>query len=223
MIPIGFILLIASGCTSSSDGSDADPQTPGESIVAGSDDDETPETTAAPVILALAENLGLLPAQCFDAVPEPTTTEPPPTTTTTTDPEAESTTTTAAPTTEPPAPTTTIAKPPTIAVVDCNGTYAGAVYAAMCIGSDLEVDAEEIIDQPNELAAVTCPGDPSLDWPGERVLLRAAARICLPIFETSFRQSYADSEIDTRELVPSRGVWERGDRRIVCSADERAQ
>ncbi len=217
------VLLLSAACTRSSDGpSSSDGAVDGsdggtaESLLA----EETTTTTAAPLILGLAEDLGLLPAQCFDAVPEPPTTEPPPSTTTTTVAGAESTTTVAPTTTDPPPPTTTIPKPPTIAIVDCRGTHAGAAFAAMCVGSLIE--ANEIIDQPNELGQVGCPGDAALEWPGDRLLRRAAARACLVIFEQAFGEPYSESEVTTSELVPTRSVWERGDRRIVCTADRLA-
>ena len=207
-------------CTSSDDGSGG----------TGSDDSaeqaaataETTSTTAAPLVRGLGEDLGLGPGQCYAAPPETTTTTAPPTTVApTTEPADDSevtTTTEATTTTEPPPITTTIPTPPLVAIVSCEGSHDGVVFATFCIGS--LVDDDEIIDLPTELGAVECDGDPDLVWPGDRLLRRSAARECVARFEDVFGEPYALSEIGTTEFVPSRGVWERGDRRIVCTADQ---
>lgn len=182
---------------------------------------ETTTTTAAPIVRGLGENLGLEPGQCYAAAPETTTTTAAPTTMPpTTEPiEGESTTEPPAPTTtEAPPITTTIPRPPLIAIVNCEGTNEGVVFATFCIGS--LVDESEIIDLPTELGAVECDGDPDLAWPGDRLLRRSAARECVARFEEVFDEPYALSEIGTTEFVPSKGVWEQGDRRIVCTADQ---
>jgi len=178
---------------------------------------EATTTTAPPIVRGLGESLGLAPGQCYDAVPETTTTTLPPTTLAPTI-EGETTTTQAPTTTEPQAATTTIPRPPLVAIVECAGTNEGVVFASFCIGSLVEED--ELVDLPNELGVVECDGDPDLVWPGDRLLRRAAARECVDRFEDVFSEPYATSEIGTTEFVPSRGVWERGDRRIVCTADQ---
>ncbi len=204
--------LLAGACTG---GSDAGPEATGSSTTI-----ET-TTTAAPIVRGLGENLGLIPGQCYAEPPETTTTTSPPTTLPPTSVTIEGETTTEPPppsTTEAPPITTTIARPPLIAIVNCEGTNAGVVFATFCIGS--LVAADEIIDLPGEMGVVECDGDPSLDWPGDRLLRRSAARECTARFEEVFGEPYAVSEIGTTEFVPSRGVWDRGDRRIVCTADQ---
>lgn len=178
---------------------------------------ETTTTTAAPNVRGLGESLGLAPGQCYASVPETTTTTLPPTTVPPTI-EGETTTTVVQTTTEPPPITTTIPRPPLVAIVECEGTNTGVVFASLCMGSLIEED--ELVDIPSELGEVECDGDPDLDWPGDRLLRRAAARECVARFEDVFGEPYATSDIGTTEFVPSRGVWETGDRRIVCTADQ---
>ena len=180
--------------------------------------ESTTTTTAPPNVRGLGESLGLQAGQCYDDVPETTTTTQP---TTTLAPTSEGDTTTEpAPTTttEPPPITTTIPRPPLVAIVECEGTNQGIVFATFCIGS--LVDSGELVDLPSELGVVDCDGDPDLAWPGDRLLRRAAARECVATFEAVFNEPYATSEIGTTEFVPSRSVWETGDRRIVCTADQ---
>jgi hypothetical protein len=203
----------------------SDGEAGGETTTSAPEQTEAPDTTtttAAPIIRGLAVELGLLPGQCYAAVPEPTTTTTEPTTTTNSSTEgsdsADETTTTVAATTEATAPPSTIPQPRTVAVVECSGTREGVVYGAMCLGSLLATD--RIVTEPRDLGVVTCPGDSLLPWPGERTLRRAAARVCLEIFEELYGEPYALSEVATVELVPSRGVWEQGDRRVVCGADQ---
>ena len=178
---------------------------------------EPTTTSAPPDVRGLGESLGLEPGQCYDDVPETTTTTQPPTTQAPTS-EGESTTEAETTTTEPPPITTTIPRPPLVAIVECEGTNEGVVYATLCIGSLVAED--ELVDLPSELGEVECDGDPELVWPGDRLLRRAAARECVAIFEVVFDEPYATSAIGTTEFVPSRSVWERGDRRIVCTADQ---
>jgi len=178
---------------------------------------EATTTTAAPDVRGLGESLGLKPGQCYAAVPETTTTTQPPTTVPTTI-EGETSATEALTTTEPPPITTTIPRPPLVAIVECEGTNEGVVFASFCIGS--LVEDGELVDLPSELGVIECDGDPDLEWPGDRLLRRAAARECVARFDDVFGEPYATSEIGTTEFVPSRSVWERGDRRIVCTADQ---
>lgn len=206
------LALIALGCTQ-----DDEPTTADESSSTVTTAEETTTTTEAPDIRGLGESLGLAPGQCYADVPETTTTTQP---TTTTPPTSEGETTTTVPpeTTEPPPITTTIPRPPLVAIVNCEGTNLGVVYETFCIGS--VVDPLELVDRPEELGRVECNGDPELEWPGDRLLRRAAARECVARFEEVFDEPYALSDISTTEFVPSRGVWEQGDRRIVCTADQ---
>ncbi len=176
----------------------------------------TTTTTAPPVVLALVPNLDLVESECFAEIPPPTNVPTPPTTldgaTTSRNDQASTGTEATVPDTLPL--TTTIPKPPTIAVVDCNGSMTGQVYATFCLG-----DSE---DSPGELTAVACPGDDGLDYPGDRTLRRAAARICLQRFEQTFREPYAWSTRGAQEFIPTEGVWNRGDRRAVCLATQPA-
>ena len=201
--------MVLSSCTS---GDDETTDTSSTTVTT-----EATTTTAPPIVRGLGESLGLAPGQCYAAVPETTTTTQRPTTLPPTS-EGETTTTEAAATTDPPAPTTTIPRPPLVAIVECEGTNEGVVFASFCIGSLVEGD--ELVDLPSELGVVECDGDPDLAWPGDRLLRRAAARECVARFEGVFDEPYATSEIGTTEFVPSRSVWERGDRRIVCTADQ---
>jgi len=207
------IVLAASACTGSGDDAISELEIETTTI-------PTTTTTQPPIVRGLGETLGLSPGQCYADVPETTTTTAPPTTAPSTVPGEtdDGETTTTAPTTERPPITTTIPRPPMIAIVNCEGTNEGVVFDAFCIGS--LVPTGESIDLPTELGRVECDGDPDLDWPGDRLLRRAAARECVEQFETVFDEPYATSEIGTTEFVPSRGVWERGDRRVVCTADQ---
>lgn len=204
------IALLISACT----GSDEDAIDTTASTVTTI---ETTTTTAAPDIRGLGESLGLAPGQCYADVPETTTTTQPPTTLPPTI-EGETTTTVVQTTTEPPPITTTIPRPPLVAIVECEGTNKGVVFASFCIGS--LVEADELVDIPSELGEVECDGDPDLAWPGDRLLRRAAARECVARFEDVFDEPYATSAIGTTEFVASRSVWENGDRRVVCTADQ---
>lgn len=204
------MVVVLASCTSGDETSSNDASSTTETT-------EETTTTAPPDIRGLGESLGLAPGQCYDAVPETTTTTEAPTTLPPTI-EGETTTTTAPTTTEPQPITTTIPRPPLVAIVECEGTNKGVVFATFCVGS--LVEDGELVDLPSELGVVECDGDPDLVWPGDRLLRRAAARECVARFEDVFSEPYATSEIGTTEFVPSRGVWERGDRRIVCTADQ---
>ncbi len=200
--PALVLLLLGGACTSSS---------AGEGAVGDENSTTTTTTTTppAPVILALAPNLGLSPDQCFAEVPAVETTTP---TTLATSPEPEDGAE-AANVTEPTTPetlpeTTTIPRPPTVAVVDCNGTNLGQVYAAFCLGNDAEA--------PGELTAIACPGLEPQDYPGDRTIRRAAARICLQRFEETFGEEYGSSTRVAQEFTPNEGVWALGDHRVVC-------
>lgn len=207
-----FAIALTSSCTSGDEDAD-DAITSSASTTAS-----TTTTTEPPIVRGLGESLGLVAGQCYDDVPETTTTTQPTTTLPPTSEGEDTTTTTAPPATEPPPITTTIPRPPLVAIVECAGTNEGIVFAAFCIGS--LVEPPELVDLPTELGEVPCDGDPALEWPGDRLLRRAAARECVDRFEEAFGEPYALSEIGTTEFVPSRGVWERGDRRIVCTADQ---
>ena len=210
LVAVGCVL--AGACTSS----------PGERADAGATTTTTiaaTTTVAPPIVLGLGPNLDLVDAECFAEIPVPTTL--PATTLPTT-----GTSTSASPTPDPPtsgptvpdtlAVTTTDPKPPTVAIVDCGGTHLGQVYATFCLGSD----EESVGTSDEELTAVACPGDEGLDYPGDRTLRRAAARICLQRFEETFRQRYSVSSRIAQEFIPTEGVWNRDDRRVVCLSIE---
>lgn len=182
-------------------------------------------TTVPPVVLGLSPNLDLVATECFADLPtatsvasteqddradqndsadqdegaEPTGNEQP-------TPETEPTIPDTLPV------TTTIPMPPMLAIVDCNGSNLGQVFATFCLGDDEEASGQ--------LTAVACPGDPDLDYPGDRSLRRAAARVCLQRFEESFKQPYSIATRVAQEFVPTEGVWNRGDRRVVCHSVE---
>ncbi len=225
------LALLTSSCSLFS-GDDNASTTDGLETSAGEGDDspsttaapeETTTTTLPPVVLALSPNLALTPGQCYDSVPAPiettTTTTPLPVESIAGQETTTTSTTISTTTTEPPSPTTTLPRPPTVAVVDCNGTRRGVVYSIMCLGS-LAAKDDLVIDRPEDLGQVGCPGEIGLDWPGDRLLRRAGARVCLGMFESIYGETYALSEITTEEFVPSKGVWALGDRRLVCAASE---
>jgi hypothetical protein len=208
------LALLLTACTS-------DGESTSDSGITTNTTADTTTTTMAPIVRGLGEDLGLEPGQCYAGPPETTTTTAPTTTVPPSTDVADGVSTTEPPppaTTEPPPVTSTIPRPPLVAIVNCEGTHEGVVFATFCIGS--LVTADQIIDLPTELGEVECPGDPELVWPGDRLLRRAAARECVARFDEVFDEPYALSEIGTTEFVPSRGVWERGDRRIVCTADQ---
>ncbi len=169
-------------------------------------------TTVPPVFLGVSPNLDLVATECFADLPTTTSvasTEDPDQDEGA-EPEANEQSTIE---TEPAIPdtlpvTTTIPAPPMLALVDCNGSNLGQVFATFCLGDDEEA--------PGQLTAVACPGDPDLEYPGDRSLRRAAARVCLQRFEEAFKQSYSIASRVAQEFVPTEGVWNRGDRRVVC-------
>lgn len=206
---IAAVAIVSTACTSgSSAGSDIESGGDGST----SSTEESTTTTERPAIIALTPSLGLTPDQCWAEVPEATTT-----TTSTT--EAPSTTA-ALPTTTvaPTAPetlgetVTTLPRPPTIAVVPCEGTHEGRAFAAFCLLEDLESDTDR-------LTSGSCAVASDLEWPGDRAVRRAAARICIQRFEENFGESYGESELIAREFTPTEGVWDLGDRRVVCTVD----
>lgn len=214
LVTLAAVVLATGACTGSGDDAISEPEIEPTTI-------PTTTTTQPPIVRGLGETLGLRPGQCYADVPETTTTTTAPPTTappTVTGEADDGEPTTTAPTTERPPITTTIPRPPMVAIVNCEGTNEGVVFDAFCIGS--LIPSADIIDLPTELGRVECDGDPDLDWPGDRLLRRAAARECVERFETVFDEPYATSEIGTTEFVPSRGLWQRGDRRVVCTADQ---
>lgn len=203
------LALVAAACTSgSAAGSDVESGAEGSTPST----EESTTTTERPAIIALTPSLGLTPDECWAEVPEATTT-----TTSTTEPPA---------TTEP-LPTTTVAqsapetlgetittlpRPPTIAVVPCEGTHEGRAFAAFCLLEDLESETDRLTNGSCAIAS-------DLEWPGDRAVRRAAARICIQRFEETFGESYGESELVAREFTPTEGVWDLGDRRVVCTVD----
>ncbi len=197
------MLLLAAACTGSGDGGESG----GSST---SSDESTTTSTDPPSIVALTPSLGLAPDQCWSEVPEATTTS-------TTQP-PRTTSSLATTTTEPVVPETlgetqtTLPRPPTIAIVTCEGTHTGQAFAAFCLLEDFESESDR-------LTSGNCSVPSELDWPGDRAVRRAAARICLQRFEEHFGEPYAQSQLIAREFTPTEGVWELGDRRVVCTVD----
>lgn len=207
------IVLAAAGCTNGEGDAGSDPIGDTGSSVA-----DVTTTTIPAVLIGLTPDLALLPDQCWAPIPEPdetTTTIPP-------DPEADIDDTTPLVTeaTTPatlPDPVSTVPAPPVIGIVDCAGTHDGRAFAVFCLGSDPESS-----EDPAPLTAIAClPADQAeeLAWPGDRVVRRTAARICLQRFEETMGEPYALSELTAREFTPTEGVWDRGERRVVCTVD----
>lgn len=172
----------------------------------------TTTSTAPPTILALAPSLGLAPQQCFSdlvlAEDDQSTT-----TSSLSEPTDET-----EPTAPPLSETTSVPRPATVAVVECAGTNNGQVYATFCLGTFQADEGEgaavgRAVDQ---LTSVACPGNPDLDYPGDRSIRRAAARICLQRFEEQFQEEYASSDRVAQEFTPTEGLWDLGDHRVVC-------
>ncbi len=203
------LVLLATACTGGSGAS----STGDEAGDTTAPEEEVTTTTDPPSIVALTPSLGLAPDQCWSEVPEVTTTTEAPDTTT-----VGPTTTLATTTTEPTVPetlgetATTLPRPPTIAVVTCEGTHQGRAFAAFCLLEDLNAETDR-------LTSGNCSVPSDLEWPGDRAVRRAAARICLQRFEEAFEESYAQSPLVAREFTPTEGVWELGDRRVVCTVD----
>ncbi len=190
---------------------------------AGSDDtDESgPSTTSeattttaeAPVLYGLVPNVALGTDQCWSGIPETTTTTTPPEPPNTT--EAPAITLDTVPETLPPT-VTTVPQAPLIGVVDCAGTHEGQAYATFC----LVPAVDEAGERTGELTSGICGGvADGVEWPGDRAVRRSAARICLEQFGAVFAESYADSALVAREFTPTEGIWERGERRVVCTVD----
>ncbi|MEZ5375533.1 MAG: hypothetical protein R2733_03415 [Acidimicrobiales bacterium] len=172
----------------------------------------TESTTTVPApILALVGNLELAEGQCYADLPPPTAQVPDPTTTTVEGETAVATEPTVPPTVA--APTTT-PRPTIVAMVDCAENNDGTVYAAFCLGPHAEF--------ADDLTAAACPGDPTIEYPGDRTIRRAASRICLQRFTERFEEDYATSERIATEFVPTEGLWGLDDRRVVCLVEEPA-
>ncbi len=214
------MLLFGAACTSDttgdtgavnsdSDNSDAESSGPASTAVLTT-------TTVPPVFLGISPNLDLVATECFADLPTATSVESVETSDQGEEPEPdanEQSTIETEPTIPDTLPvTTTIPAPPMLALVDCNGSNLGQVFATFCLGDDEEA--------PGQLTAVACPGDPDLDYPGDRSLRRAAARVCLQRFEEAFKQPYSIATRVAQEFVPTEGVWNRGDRRVVCHSVE---
>ncbi len=73
--------------------------------------------------------------------------------------------------------------------------------------------------RPGDLNSEVCPGNPSVPWPGDRTIRRAAARSCVEEFEFLFDVDYSESPRRSMEFVPNEALWAQGDRRVVCSVD----
>ena len=203
-------LIFLTGCTSGT-------ASPAETSQLGDANDGATTTTAPPIVLATAENLGLPIGQCWNELAVASTTVPVSAPTLATDP-----TTTTQPTTT----QTTLPKPDTVAIVDCSGTNQGEVYSSYCIGVNpeltTEVESASGAATSDVLERVPCPGQSDLTWPGDRELRRAAARICLDVFSIVFQETYAVSDRTAQEMTPNEGLWDRGERRVVCSASQPA-
>lgn len=202
---------------SSDGGTSGEPTGEGEDATVGasvesSDTASSTTSTVPAIVVGLAPNLDLTPSECFAEIPDSTTT----TTSVLSDESSsdEDGEAALAPTTEATIPetlpetTATVPMPPVVAIVDCAGTNDGEVYAAFCLGDDE--------DSPGRLTAVACPGDPDFEYPSDRTIRRAAARVCLQRFEELFGTVYAVSDRLAEEFVPTEGMWDRGDRRVVC-------
>lgn len=186
----------------STDGGDEAGPTSSESV------DSAPTTTIPPPILALIGNLELAEGQCYGTLPPPSEIEPDPTTTL---PGGQSVET--EPTVPPTlAPSTSTPRPSVVAVVDCEGPNSGTVYATFCLGPHPEF--------ADDLTAAACPGGLDLEYPGDRNIRRAASRICLQRFSERFDEDYATSTRTATEFVPTEGLWNLDDRRVVCLASE---
>ncbi len=197
------LALVASACTD-----DGDPEDTQDDSTTSTDNVETTTTTDPPIILALTPSLGLVVDQCWAEIPEATTTTTTaPSTSIVTFEEPEPTAPETLPETVP-----TLPKPPTIAVVACEGTNNGQAFAGFCLTEDLESENDRLTGGP-------CDQPSDLEWPGDRAVRRAAARICLQRFEEFFDESYADSVLVAREFTPTEGVWQQGDRRVVCTVN----
>lgn len=191
------VAALIAGCSSDSVG-DSDVSSP--TSVA-----EESTTTVSLLVITVGETLSLAPAQCYGELP------PPPSTTTITTP------TTAPPQTEKTAPdtlpmTTIAPQIEVVAVVDCRGPYDGEVFATFCLGEDADARGDE------RLAATVCPGLSTLEYPGDQLIRRTAARVCIQRFEEISGEPYGQSDRTIGEFIPTEGLWEQGERRVVCYA-----
>ncbi len=196
-IALAIVAGVSTSCSSSGD----------ETIERTTTSTEVPAdtTTVPPLILSLAPNLDLIEGQCYASLAPPTPVE----STTTL---AESSDATTAETVPPTlaATTTLVPRPDTVAIVDCAGSWDGTVYATYCLGPH-ETDLAD-------LTATACPGALDLEYPGDRTIRRAAARVCLQRFEQVFGEAYATSTRRAEEFVPTEPLWNRDERRVVCLA-----
>lgn len=205
------VLIVVTACTGGSDdGVGTDP------AGATSTTEETTTTTAAPILYGLVPNLALAPEQCWADIATTTTSTTSTTAPPTTVAEDASTTTTedTVPETLPPT-VTSVPQAPTIGVVDCAGSHDGQAFASFCLAAETDEDGAPT----GELTSGPCDGITELEWPGDRTVRRAAARICLEHFALAFDEPYEESPLTAREFTPTEGIWERGERRVVCTVD----
>ncbi len=194
-------LTVAGAFTVSCSSSGSDETSDGN---ADSTETSASTTTIAAPILALTGNLDLVEGQCYAKLPPPSTVVDEPTTTTPGG-RAQATEPTVPPTLA--APTST-PRPSIVALVDCGEANQGTVYATFCLGPHPEFD--------DDLTAEPCPGNVEIEYPGDRTIRRAAARICLQRFGERFNEDYATSTKTATEFVPTEGLWRLEDRRVVC-------
>lgn len=203
------ICLLVGACTSSGN-QGTSPVDPNASVA------PTTTTTSPPILLGTSPNLALPIGECWNelAVASTTTTTEP---LSATEPEETTTSSTLPSTTR-----TTVPKAKVVAVVDCSGTNQGEVYSSFCLGTSeaIEIESSTGAQTADALQKVPCPGDPELTWPGDREIRRAAARVCLETFAIIFGETYAVSDRTSNELTPNEGLWDRGERRVVCSATQ---
>ncbi len=196
---LAIFVLVLSSCSSSETST---PEPTGEQQV------ESSSTTLPPVILGLTPNLELQVDQCWADLPPPVTSA---TTIEPHSPEEESETPQTAP--EPLGDlVSSIPVPTVVAEVACEGTNDGQVFATFCLGVNPQAD------DPTEPELVPAACDPAVEveWPGDRALRRTAVRLCLQSFTQRFGQSYGQSDLVAKEFTPTEGIWNRGQRTVVC-------
>lgn len=200
------VAVVASAACTGSSSDDTEESGPSTTLEA------TTTTTEAPLLYGLVPNVALGTDQCWSGIPETTTTTAPDLPSTT---EAPAITLDTVPETLPPT-VTTVPQAPLIGVVDCAGTHEGQAYATFCLVPAVDAAGE----RTGELTSGICGGvADGMEWPGDRAVRRSAARICLEQFSAVFDESYADSALVAREFTPTEGIWERGERRVVCTVD----
>lgn len=208
-VALATVTVVGAACTGSGDGE--------ESAETGSSTttEAATTTTVAPVYYGLVPNVALGTDQCWAEIPATTTT----TSTTALPADGAETTTTTDPDTVPetlPPTVTTVPQAPLIGVVDCAGTHEGQAYATFC----LVPAVDEAGERTGELTSGVCGGvADGVEWPGDRTVRRTAARICLEQFTLVFAEGYEDSALVAREFTPTEGIWDRGERRVVCTVD----